>query len=408
MLPDQRAGVRVTEQHPATARRDVTALVVATLGRVVHDPTTSGVAVLDAAGLAVPEIGDFLASMVASGASPRSARSYALALLRWWRFLAAIEVDWNRAGRVEVRDFVLWMRFVAQPKYSISGDTAGYAPATINHNLAVLKSFYADRIEAGRGPLVNPVPDAAHRQGRRSSAHHNPMRPHDSGRRAPLRQKVPDRIPRALPDRLFDALFAVAGCDRDRALLAFYVSTGARASELLGVTVDLVDPGTQRIAVRRKGSERIQWLPASADAFVWLRLYQQHQLRPLGEQALWLTRRSPHGALTYSAARRMLQRANAALGTSWTMHDLRHTAAQRMIDDPRLSLSDVQWVLGHAHLSTTQIYLRPREDEIVARVLDHQRTRRDVPPPSPSLPHGTYRPEVLAALLGSAGGELHG
>jgi site-specific recombinase XerD len=191
-------------------------------------------------------------------------------------------------------------------------------------------------------------------------------------------------------------LFAVAGCDRDRALLAFYLSTGARASELLGVTIDLVDPGTQRIAVRRKGSERMQWLPASADGFVWLRLYQQHQLRPVGEQALWLTRRSSHGALTYSAARRVLQRANAALGTSWTLHDLRHTAAQRMIDDPRLSLSDVQWVLGHAHLSSTQIYLRPREDEIVARVLEHQHTRRDVPQRSLSLPHGTYRPEVCS------------
>jgi integrase len=331
-----------------------------------------------------------------------------LALLRWWRFLAAIEVDWSRAGRVEVRDFVLWMRFVAQPKYSISGDTAGYAPATINHNLAVLKSFYGDRIDTGRGPLVNPVPDADHRPGRRSSAHHNPMRPHDAGHRAPLRQKVPDRIPRALPDRLFDALFAVAGCDRDRALLAFYVSTGARASELLGVSIDLVDPGTQRIAVRRKGSERMQWRPASADSFVWLRLYQQHQIRPVGERALWLTRRSPHGALTYSAARRMLQRANTALGTRWTLHDLRHTAAQRMIDDPRLSLTDVQWVLGHAHLSSTQIYLRPREDELVARVLEHQQMRRDVATPRPSLPHGTCRPEVLAALLGGAGAESNG
>ncbi len=302
----------MTDEHQVPLRRDVDDLVVPSLGRVSHNPGAAQVLVLDAAGLAVPEIADFLASMLAGGGGPRSARSYALALLRWWRFLAAVGVDWNAAGRVEVRDFVLWMRFGAQPRYRISGSTAGYAPATINHNLAVLKAFYADRMETGRGPLVNPVPDAERRHGRRSSAHHNPMQPHDAGRRAPLRQKVPDRMPRALPDRLFDALFAVAGCDRDRALLAFYVSTGARASELLGVTIDLVDPGTQRIAVRRKGSERIQWLPASADAFVWLRLYQQHELRPLGERVLWLTRRSPHRALTYSAARRMLQRANTA------------------------------------------------------------------------------------------------
>jgi hypothetical protein len=70
-----------------------------------------------------------------------------------------------------------------------------------------------------------------------------------------------------------------------------------------------------------------------------------------------------------------------------------------MIDDPRLSLTDVQWVLGHAHLTTTQIYLRPREDEVVARVLEHQRTRHDGARIA-SSPSAAYRPEVLATLLG--------
>ena len=146
---------------------------------------------------------------------------------------------------------------------------------------------------------------------------------------------MPERIPRHLPDRLFDELFATLRSDRDRALLAFYVSTGARAAELLGVTVDRVSPGDQRIGVHRKGSGRLQWLPASADAFVWLRLYEQHARRPDGEAALWLTQRRPIRPLTYPAARRMLQRANDALGTAWTLHDLRHTAAQRMVEDPK-------------------------------------------------------------------------
>jgi integrase len=187
-------------------------------------------------------------------------------------------------------------------------------------------------------------------------------------------------------------------CDRDRALLAFYVSTGARASELLGVTVDRVDPGEQRIGVYRKGSGRLHWLPASADAFVWLRLYKRHAHRPAGETALWLTRRQPVRPLTYPAARRMLQRANESLGTGWTLHDLRHTAAQRMIDDPGLSLTDVQWVLRHAHLTTTQLYLRPRPEEVVARVLEHHRTRTERPILAP--PAGGYSADVLETLLG--------
>ena len=42
-----------------------------------------------------------------------------------------------------------------------------------------------------------------------------------------------------------------------------------------------------------------------------------------------------------------------------TLHALRHTAAYRMAEDPALPLTDVQFVLGHAQLSTTQIYLTP-------------------------------------------------
>ena len=375
------------------SEREVTRLLVPVVGRVAIVEESPGTALLDALDRPVPEVSEFFASMLASGASASSLRSYGLALLRWWRFLAAVGVPWDRASRVEARDFVLWMRLVGP-----AGRRGGYAPTTINHCLAVVKMFYLDRMSTGAGPLVNPIPDAA---GRGVRAHHNPMAAFTPGRRAPLRQKMPERVPRSLPDRLFDALFAAMCSDRDRALLAFYVSTGARASELLGVTVDRVDPGEQRIGVVRKGSGRLQWLPASADAFVWLRLYEQHAGRPDGERALWLTRRRPVRPLTYAAARRMLQRANESLSTAWTLHDLRHTAAQRMIDDPGLSLVDVQWVLGHAHLSTTQQYLRPRPADVIARVLDHHRTRNHQPPPTmPPDRGGGYRPEVLDVLLG--------
>jgi hypothetical protein len=44
----------------------------------------------------------------------------------------------------------------------------------------------------------------------------------------------------------------------------------------------------------------------------------------------------------------MFNRANSLLGTNWTLHDLRHTAAYRLARDPKMPLTDVQWVLGHA------------------------------------------------------------
>jgi site-specific recombinase XerD len=391
----------VEEEQGRAGVRDVSVLAVEPVGEVRESGTVVGWVLVDDADREVAAVSEFLASLLAGGASRGSVRSYALALLRWWRFLTAVGIDWQRASRVETRDFVLWMRCPTKRGPGGRTPSSPFAANTVNHNLAVLRTFYGDRLAAGEGPVINPVPESRSRGGERPDAHHNPMEPYQRRRRAPLRQKTPARVPRGLPDALFNELFAAMGSDRDRALLAFYVSTGARASELLGVTVERVEVGSQRIAVERKGSGRVQWLPASADAFVWLRLYQARQPRPEGETALWLTRRAPYRPLTYPAMRRVLQRANDGLGTAWTLHQLRHTAAQRMVADPAMSLTDVQWVLGHAHLTTTEIYLQPREDEVVARVLEHHQRRTETPPPPPS---GAYRPDVLRTLLGEAAG----
>ena len=63
---------------------------------------------------------------------------------------------------------------------------------------------------------------------------------------------TPDRscLPRQIPDEVFNELFARLGSHRDRALVAFWLSTGARASELLGVSCSGADPGQQLIGHR--------------------------------------------------------------------------------------------------------------------------------------------------------------
>lgn len=99
----------------------------------------------------------------------------------------------------------------------------------------------------------------------------------------------------------------------------------------------------------------------------------------------------------YHAAYRMFSRANEALGANWALHDLRHTAAYRMARDPDMPLTDVQWVLGHAQLTTTQIYVSPLPEDVIASVLAHHR-RRAGPPPTPPPSH--YRPESLDVIFG--------
>src|SRR5260370_41697176 len=64
-------------------------------------------------------------------------------------------------------------------------------------------------------------------------------------------------------------------------------------------------------------------------------------------------------------------------------------------EDPALPLTDVQTVLGHALLTTTQIYLTPRKEEVIRRVLAHhaeqtrQAAQRARPPPAAG-----YRPQA--------------
>jgi integrase len=379
---------------------------------------------LDAAGETVAAAAVFFAELAACGRPATTQRSYGMDLLRWFRFLWAIGVSWDQATRVEARDFCRWLQTAVKPDRAhwrypgavrgsrrtaarVNGVTGKRSPgdryevSTVAHCESVVRGFYDFHLEAGTGPMLNPFPLVRNRRSGRADAHHNPMEPFVGQRGGRYRPKVATRTPRSIPDDRFDALFATLGSHRDRALVAFWVSTGARASELLGATVGDADPGQQLITVVRKGTRVLQPLPAAADAFVWLRLYQAQLLGlvPAGrDEPLWWTLRRPFRALSYDAARVMFTRANAVLGSNWSLHDLRHTAAYRMARDPQMPLTDVQWVLGHAHLSTTQRYLNPVTEEVIAGVLAFHARQRDRDPAA--APAEGYRAESLRILFG--------
>jgi integrase len=120
-------------------------------------------------------------------------------------------------------------------------------------------------------------------------------------------------------------------------------------------------------------------------------------------QPLWWARRRPARPLTYHAVHRMFERVNAAVGTAATLHSLRHTAAYRMAEDPALPLTDVQVVLGHALLTTTQLYLTPRKEDVIRRLLAHHAevTSKAAQRVEPVAAPG-YRPETLGILFGKS------
>ena len=195
----------------------------------------------------------------------RHLRSYGMDLLRWFRFLWAVGVAWDRASRAEARDFCRWLRWLAcRPGHTGAAGTRrlerppGRRPARLSasvraHSETVLRGFYDFHRDAGSG-RCQPVPAGPVPAGRPGHAHHNPMEPHRNERAGLYRPTVASRIPRAFPTTEFNEIFARLPSHRDRALVAFYVSTGARASELLSVTSGGVDPGRQLIRVIRKGS----------------------------------------------------------------------------------------------------------------------------------------------------------
>ena len=58
----------------------------------------------------------FLRDLLASGKSAATLRSYAIDLLRWWRFLGAVDVAWDRATRAEARDFSCWIQLTVKQR----------------------------------------------------------------------------------------------------------------------------------------------------------------------------------------------------------------------------------------------------------------------------------------------------
>jgi site-specific recombinase XerD len=384
--------------------RDLATLVVPRVGRLAETGDRwEPYRLLDPAGELVPEVAVYFEDLQAASRSASTLRSYGMDLLRWYRFVWAIAVPWDRATRVEARDFSRWLQRPARAKRGGSQAVGEYQASTRAHSETVLRNFYELHRELGGGPVLNPFPLARGRRGGRAHAHHNPMEPFRHERAGLYRPKVPTRIPRSIPDEEFNAAFAALPTHRDRALVAFYISTGVRASELLGMAQGDVDVGRQLITVVRKGTRAIQQVPASPDAFVWLRLYQEQILGviPRGRrEPLWRTLRRPFRPLTYHGAHRMFERVVDGLGKDWTLHALRHTAAYRMARDPDMPLTDVQWVLGHAQLSSTQIYTTPHPDDVIHTVLAHHARQAATPPTQPAPPAPGYRMESLDVLFG--------
>ncbi len=178
------------------------------------------------------------------------------------------------------------------------------------------------------------------------------------------------RLPRALPVADVERLLSVVGCGegddavlalRDRALLEFLYGTGARISEAVGAAVDDLDHVEGVVILHGKGG-RSRLVPVGGIACRALSAYlvrSRPVLLAAGRGAvggaLFLNARG--GALSRQSAWTILRRTadRAGLAGSVSPHTMRHSFATHLLDggaDVRV----VQELLGHASVTTTQVY----------------------------------------------------
>jgi integrase/recombinase XerD len=199
-----------------------------------------------------------------------------------------------------------------------------------------------------------------------------------------FRPKVPKNLPRPLTVTEVESILAAPGDGdvvglRDRAILEALYGAGVRISELVGLDVDDVDLEEGSVRVLGKGSkERI--VPIGRYASSAVQSYLTRSRPALASvstgPALFLNQRG--GRLTRQGATNILQAAarRAGLDKRISPHTLRHSFATHLLEGGA-DIRVVQELLGHASLSTTQIYTlvtgdRLREEYFTA----HPRARR--------------------------------
>jgi integrase/recombinase XerD len=185
------------------------------------------------------------------------------------------------------------------------------------------------------------------------------------------------RVPGTLTEAQVEALLGAPDVDtplglRDRAMLELMYGAGLRVSELVGLKSLQLFPGESALRVSGKGSKE-RLVPYGEMAQVWLiRYMQQARSAILGGQhsdALFVTARG--GAMTRQMFWVLVKKhANTAgIRVKLSPHTLRHAFATHLLNHGA-DLRSVQMLLGHADISSTQIYThiaRERLKDLVGR-----------------------------------------
>jgi integrase/recombinase XerD len=275
------------------------------------------------------------------GRSPSTLLAYRRDVRRWWRWLRGEGIALDEADEAAIERFVAGLK------------AGGLAPATVKRVVVVVRSLYRFLVDDER-QADDPGADVA--------------TPH-----------VPAALPKALSEaEVVSLIDAVVGDEpvarRDRAVLEVLYGAGLRISELVGLSLGDVDLESGLLRAFGKGAkERV--VPLGRHASRALRAWLAPGGRPALEPERW-ARRSDSGAvflnqrggrLTRQGAWLVVKRHGDAvgLGAKLSPHVLRHSCATHMLDHGA-DIRAVQELLGHASISTTQVYTKVSTERLFA------------------------------------------
>jgi integrase/recombinase XerD len=175
--------------------------------------------------------------------------------------------------------------------------------------------------------------------------------------------KLPRSLPKSLSEKEVEALLKAPNLDdplglRDRAMLEILYACGLRVSELVGIKVTEVSLNEGVVRVTGKGS-KTRLVPMGEEAVEWIARYLKESrpeiLQKRLSDAMFVTGRA--SAMTRQAFWHLIKRyaVIAGINKSLSPHVLRHAFATHLLNHGA-DLRVVQMLLGHADISTTQIY----------------------------------------------------
>jgi integrase/recombinase XerC len=267
-------------------------------------------------------------------ASPRTLANYrdALAAYRSWR--ADRFTSWRNEEADDFRDYLFALM------------KQGFKRATIRLRFAALRSFYKYLVLRG-GHGRSPVAEVQLPKPERGLPVVLTIAQIDELLGMPLKLAADPKSPPWLPPR-------------DAAILELFYSCGLRISELLALDVKDVDFIGDTVRVMGKGSkERI--VPIGGPAVAAIQRYRQQAAVTSG--ALFLSKRRTR--ITQQAVDLLLKKYLKHSGIPFKIspHKLRHSFATHLLD-AGADLRSVQSLLGHASLSTTQIYTHVTKERL--------------------------------------------